>query len=904
MLQWGHHRVTIIALSVSKLLSIVVSIPLYSGRGPKSVFNIFAMLEEGRRRARNVIWTSFSHLLLPPNCPPPAVLSAYISDRVHRGPPFIIFPGPQNTSRYASRLSSLFPSCLCTVSNCLHMFSVPSPSHPSSRRQQQQQQHGYSRAAASAPAGQSGLFQPPHPHSHSSPAVASVYGPEYNSTRATPSPGYMTSGYGVPQYPSAPPQHPSQVGQQYPHRYPYGGPIPPPVVPHYPSFSQAAYGHFGVGGEMYGGPTPMYGHHSYVPSPETGPVSGPGHSPTTGIGAADTMATIPGAYPYPPGTTVPGNGGPHSNSPPAALGQPGSSVAPTGFQPHRVSPHGHPQSSPVTHSHSPHTPQYPQQYPTPPGNSPYAQYGPPSFQGSYSVSPTQPQGFRPYPSPPMAPEDPSQQLSPNAGQFQAPQAGGTWWYIPPGGGPPQAFPTGLPTGYEYQGPFTMSFGGQPQRAQPSHQPQPPQQPSTAAPESPEQPVPVTRGNSSRGAPAAKHTGQLRRGTAGRGARGQSTGQRGRGASQFPQPRGGGPSGAGLAAGSPSGGSASHSQPTTSSDPPQPVPGPPARQTFVTGLAAIRKGKEPVRQAFHPRPQAHGHEWVMWVGNIPDHATQNEVWNFFRNPQAVAYYMAMKTKNPNAPPAWPVLGSQQSQRPEPDHSEEVDGFDGPADGGVSSVFVIKSSNCAFVNFETEDALKRAMRIFNGVPLRPYDPECPPLVCRIRRKDDDLRTGVAAQRGWGLHTNWIRLQAEAMKKAGLVPDGVDETKKKGKGKGKETTEVDGELTSVPAEAASADLELQTDTGSSPQIIVPPHLQSHDDPPTSPSTHLGPSSASDPSPPVKLEYGSRRGAGRGRPMPALHHSSSASSGSYASTNSSFLTRYFPKRYFILKSLSEVSE
>lgn len=295
---------------------------------------------------------------------------------------------------------------------------------------------------------------------------------------------------------------------------------------------------------------------------------------------------------------------------------------------------------------------------------------------------------------------------------------------------------------------------------------------------------------------------------------------------------------------------------------------------------------------------------MWVGNIPDHATQNEVWNFFRNPQAVAYYMAMKSKNPNAPPAWPVLGSQQSQRPEPDHPEEVDGFDGPADGGISSVFVIKSSNCAFVNFDTEDALKRAMRIFNGVPLRPYDPECPPLVCRIRRKDDDLRTGVAAQRGWGLHTNWIRLQAEAMKKAGLVPDGVDETKKKGKSKAKQTTEVDGELNSEQAEAASADLELQTDTGSSPQIIVPPHLQSHDDPPTSPSTHLGPSSASDPSPPVKLEYGSKRGAGRGRPMPALHPSSSASSGSYASTNSSFLTRYFPKRYFILKSLSEVSE
>jgi hypothetical protein len=32
-------------------------------------------------------------------------------------------------------------------------------------------------------------------------------------------------------------------------------------------------------------------------------------------------------------------------------------------------------------------------------------------------------------------------------------------------------------------------------------------------------------------------------------------------------------------------------------------------------------------------------------------------------------------------------------------------------------------------------------------------------------------------------------------------------------------------------------------------------------------------------------------------------SSSGSYASTNSSILTRYFPKRYFILKSLTQVS-
>ncbi|KAG9014917.1 hypothetical protein FRB90_005107 [Tulasnella sp. 427] len=772
---------------------------------------------------------------------------------------------------------------------------VPSTSHQSSRRQQ----HGYSRAAASAPAptGQSGSYQPPHPHSHAAQAMPSGYAPDYNSTRATPSPGYMNPAYGVPQYSSVPPQHPSQVGQQYPPRFQYANPLAPPVVQHYPSFSQAAYVHLGVGGDMYGGPAPMYSQQSYVPSPEIGPVPGPGHSPTAGMGV-DPMNTIPGAYPYPPVS-----GGPSSNSPPGALGQPGQHIPPTGY-PHRISPHGHPQSSPIPHQHSPHTAAYPQQYSNPPGNSHYALYGPPSFQGSYSVSPVHAQGYGQYPSPPMPPEDPSQQISPTVTQFPPPQPGGTWWYVPPGGGPPQAFPPGAPAGYEYQGPFTMSFGSQPQsqRAQPVHQPQPPQQSSTVVPDSPELPVTpakATAGNAGRGAPAPRHPTQPRRGAAGRGIRGVTMGPRGRGATQLHQPRGGGPSGAGLAAGSPSGGSASHSQPTTSSDAPPPGTGvaAPSRPTFVTGLAAMRKGKEPVRQAFHPRPQAHGHEWVMWVGNIPDHATQNEVWNFFRNPHAVAYYMAMKSKNPDDPPEWPALGSQPVQPA--GSSADAPPLDGPADGGVSSVFVIKSSNCAFVNFDTEEALKRAMRVFNGVPLRPYDSECPPLVCRIRRKDDDLRTGVAAQRGWGLHTNWIRLQAEAMKKAGLVPEAVGGSKK-AKGKEKESVAEGGaEAGSEIAEAGSADLE--TDAGSSPQVVVPPHLRSHEDPPTSPSTHLGPSSNSDPSPPVKLDYGPRGGVGRGRPMPPLHHSSSASSGSYASTNSSFLARYFPKRYFILKSLSE---
>jgi len=59
---------------------------------------------------------------------------------------------------------------------------------------------------------------------------------------------------------------------------------------------------------------------------------------------------------------------------------------------------------------------------------------------------------------------------------------------------------------------------------------------------------------------------------------------------------------------------------------------------------------------------------------------------------------------------------------------------------------------------------------------------------------------------------------------------------------------------------------------------------------------------SPPVaKIDYSSSSdfslGSSPGRPA----QKSSTSSGSYASTTSSFLVRYFPKRYFILKSLNE---
>lgn len=295
---------------------------------------------------------------------------------------------------------------------------------------------------------------------------------------------------------------------------------------------------------------------------------------------------------------------------------------------------------------------------------------------------------------------------------------------------------------------------------------------------------------------------------------------------------------------------------------------PALMPIMGTSGFLRRGTSPVRQAFHPKPPTHGNEWVMWIGNVPEGATDDELWQFFQQPA------------PNA------QSSSGATRRATDSTG--DATDSPANNGVASIFLIKTSYCAFVNFDSEENLKRAVRAFNGIPLRPHDPTCPRLVCRRRRKDDDLRSGVAAQRGWGLHTNWIRMQAAAMKRAGFVPE-TDRAKEKAPQK-----------TGAEDEVAQAlqDTSLNDDAdgeGGSPQIMVPPHLRGHDDPPTSPSMYLGPSSSSDPSPPTK--------GNPDRPGATPYQGSSVSSGSFASTNSSFLAKYFPKRYFILKSLTEAS-
>jgi hypothetical protein len=179
--------------------------------------------------------------------------------------------------------------------------------------------------------------------------------------------------------------------------------------------------------------------------------------------------------------------------------------------------------------------------------------------------------------------------------------------------------------------------------------------------------------------------------------------------------------------------------------------------------------------------------------VPADASHDELWRFFSQP-------------PSQPSAGPS-------------------------GGVSSMHLISRSNCAFVNFDTEEQLRVAIARFDGMPVRPTDPRCPRLVCRMRRKEDDLKAGVGSQRGTGLHTKWVKQLRVA---------------------GKE------------AEADDAQEWPQTPSSVSSEAV------SHED-----HAHA--------------------------PGKEPRHKSSGSD-SYASTNSSLLTQHFPRRYFILKSLTQV--
>jgi hypothetical protein len=165
-------------------------------------------------------------------------------------------------------------------------------------------------------------------------------------------------------------------------------------------------------------------------------------------------------------------------------------------------------------------------------------------------------------------------------------------------------------------------------------------------------------------------------------------------------------------------------------------------------------------------------------------------------------------------------------------------------GPSSIFLISRSSCAFINLSSQEDLERAVAFFNGRPLRPWDARCPRMVCRVRRKDDDLHAGVGAQRGTGMHRDWITAQVK-------------------------------EKSSTAHQRSSPEVEISRSSPPTPR-------ESESSVPPSPAKAEHPPEDDD-----RREESASDAETRRR-----------STASYASTNSSFLARHFPKRIFILKS------
>ncbi|RSH90889.1 hypothetical protein EHS25_010065 [Saitozyma podzolica] len=256
----------------------------------------------------------------------------------------------------------------------------------------------------------------------------------------------------------------------------------------------------------------------------------------------------------------------------------------------------------------------------------------------------------------------------------------------------------------------------------------------------------------------------------------------------------------------------------------PPPPPPQRQANRMSWSGPSRGPnipvdDRLRKAYHPQPPAKRSDWVMWVGNVPPNTSHEELWKYF---------------NSTVPTS--ATGADEPWR------------------GPSSIFLISRSSCAFVNLSSQADLDRAVAFFNGKSLRPWDPRCPRMVCRVRRKDDDLRAGVGAQRGTGMHRDWVKQQAPPQ--APVAPQ-------------------DPHPLALPLPTPPVSLEpVQTPSTAASSVPPSPAILEH--PPDG--------------------DGRRRESIVDGELDTRHKSTN----SYASTNSSFLARHFPRRIFILKSIT----
>ncbi|KAI8994182.1 YT521-B-like domain-containing protein [Trametes punicea] len=609
-----------------------------------------------------------------------------------------------------------------------------------------------------------------------------------------------TPQYGASRHPPVRPSFQTSAGPLYP------PPIPTSSQENWPTASAPAPSFQGPPPQYtYGQRGPYVGQYTITSQP---PVSMVHHSPPQyayppphpGLHAPDQSMLSPPhnqLLGYSPSTLMPMMQ-PHSpvyqypgQSPESSSSSSRSfTTSPAVFSPH-TRPQGH--ASPPPHS------------PLPPQTSgpPHAHSGtlpPPhsaSFAGQTPYSPMRfstppfaypPHSFAPSPSPYATSQYPSHypQHYPQTNPEQEGQ--GTWWYLPsqPASGQYESF----------QSPYAMSYS--PVNTREGESSQYRQQSSPAAPVFPMSP---TRQSGSSSAPGSSPGGHV-----------PYSPPFGAQQSQFSQP-------------------VQEQSPLLQRGRP-PDPGPSTTSPVSSSSRPTEERPQPARarRPYHPNPPAHRSEWVMWTGNVPSDATHDELWRFFNSPPSPG--SSVGPTSTQSAPAGPVASTTTASSSSSDSLY----------GGVSSIFLISRSNCAFVNFQSEAHLQAAIKHFNGLPLRPNDPRCPRLVCRVRAREDDLKAGVGGQRGVGIHVRWVRDKKEREREA-----------------------------------------ARRRSMSSSEHVTSPSSS-----PTDPAHMIG-----------SLSLSSDDEGGHGRRRKPEPHSSS--SGSYASTNSSILTAYFPKRYFILKSLTQ---
>lgn len=71
----------------------------------------------------------------------------------------------------------------------------------------------------------------------------------------------------------------------------------------------------------------------------------------------------------------------------------------------------------------------------------------------------------------------------------------------------------------------------------------------------------------------------------------------------------------------------------------------------------------------------------------------------------------------------------------------------------------ASSGAFVNYVSDIHLHHSIAVSHNVSLRPFDTRCKELVCRVRKREDDTKSGVGAQRTGGMHHAYVTKMALA-------------------------------------------------------------------------------------------------------------------------------------------------